>query len=173
MSKFGLGLRAFFRVFKDAVFAEQVGQLLGGQTPKALEPPEPQPPKPVRSEALTLLAALQREARIVDFLMENLDDYADAQVGAAVRDVHRESGALLQRMFGIEPLRTEAEGDALSVPQGFEPANFRLTGKVAGQAPYQGVLRHPGWRATRCDLPAWAGQDAAALTIAPAEVEIE
>ena len=173
MRKFGLGVRAFFRVFKDALFAEQLHQLLNAEPPQALDAPTLEVDlAPARSEALTLLAALQREARLVDFLMEGLEAYSDAQVGAAVRDVHRDSGALMQRLFGIEPLRPEAEGEGVSVPQGFVVANFRLTGNVAGEAPYQGVLRHSGWRATRCELPAWSGQDDVALTIAPAEVEV-
>ncbi len=72
------------------------------------EPPKPQPkPEPKkpaaaprgRSEALTLLATLQREARFVDFIMESLEGYSDAQIGAVARDVHRDCGKVLERLF--------------------------------------------------------------------------
>src|SRR5207253_6846543 len=36
--------------------------------------------------AVQLLAILQREGRLLDFLQEDVDGYADAQIGAAVRD---------------------------------------------------------------------------------------
>ncbi len=40
-------------------------------------------PASTRSDAVTLLAALQREARLVDLIQENLAAYSDAQIGAA------------------------------------------------------------------------------------------
>ena len=58
---------------------------------------------PGSSEAITLLAALQREARFVDFIQESLDGYSDAQIGAVARDVHRDCGAVLTRMFALRP----------------------------------------------------------------------
>ena len=59
------------------------------------------PKPPARSEAITLLAALQREARFVDFIQESLAGYTDAQIGAAARDVHRDCGTVLKRMFAF------------------------------------------------------------------------
>ncbi|MGV2334905.1 MAG UNVERIFIED_CONTAM: DUF2760 domain-containing protein [Planctomycetaceae bacterium] len=50
----------------------------------------PAPAKPQRSEAISLLATLQREGRLLDFLKEPIDAYSDAQIGAAVRDIHRD-----------------------------------------------------------------------------------
>jgi len=41
-----------------------------------------------------------------------------------------------------------------------------------GEPPYRGVLRHHGWRATRCELPTWTGSAQAATVVAPAEVEL-
>ena len=40
----------------------------------------PQPTAPVRNDAISLLATLQREARFVDIVKEPLADYSDAQV---------------------------------------------------------------------------------------------
>src|SRR5262245_5631107 len=48
--------------------------------------PAPPPPKPVpvkpSCEPLRLLTILQREGRLVDFLLEDIDGYTDQQVGA-------------------------------------------------------------------------------------------
>ena len=176
----GLAFRLFFRgLFADAAFVEQAGQLLDGKLSRAavaapLPAPGPTPAavKSGRSQALDLLSLLQREGRLVDFLKENLAAYSDAQIGAAVRDVHRDCGAALEKAFGLVPVRSETEGTGVTVPAGFDAASVRLSGNVSGQAPYQGTLRHAGWQATRCELPAYTGSEGAAKVIAPAEVEI-
>ena len=74
-------------------------------------------------------------------------------------------------MFGVEPLQTVAEGAPVEVPAGYDPARYRLVGNVPRQGPLRGKLAHPGWKATRYDVPAWTGQADAARIIAPAEVE--
>lgn len=182
MSSLMLALKAFFRTLFNREFRDQVDHLVRGELPapaaqQPVQPPAPQKPpepkRPQRSEALTLLAALQREARLVDFLMEPIAAYDDAQIGAAVRDIHRDSAALLERMFGVRPLENMAEGAAIEVPAGFDAARYSLTGAVSGPPPHRGVLAHHGWQATRCELPSWTGSDAAALVVAPAVVELK
>ncbi len=131
------------------------------------------PPKaPQRSEAITMLAAMQREARFLDFVEEPLDDYTDAQVGAAARDVHRNCRTVLRRLFAPQPLLSEAEGAEIDVPAGFDPARYRLVGQVTGEPPFHGRLAHPGWEAAKCDVPSWSGGKSATCVIAPAEVEL-
>ncbi len=146
------------------------------ETPQ-VEPPapaKPPPPKPpARSEAITLLAALQREARFVDFVQESLAGYSDAQIGAAARDVHRDCAAVLKRMFALRPAVTDEEGKEVDVPTGFDAGRWRLTGKVTGQPPFHGRLVHPGWEATVCELPTWSGSAEAARIVVPAEVELK
>jgi len=145
-------------------------------TAPAAKPPTPKPsaPKPpVRSEAITLLAALQREARFVDFVQESLAGYSDAQIGAAARDVHRDCGVVLQRMFALRPAVTEEEGKDVEVPIGFDAGRWRLTGNVTGEPPFHGRVVHPGWEATTCELPTWSGKSDAARIVAPAEVELK
>lgn len=176
-----------FRAFFLAVFSgsaagriasalqdESPAQLTGpSQTPKpAAAVPKP-PPAPSRSEAITLLATLQREARFVDFITEPLDDYSDAQVGAASRDVHRDCATVLKRLFAPEPMLSQEEGSQVEVADGFDPAAYKLTGNVTGSAPFTGQLVHAGWRATKCDLPSWNGNAETALVIAPADVELK
>ena len=171
MGNFGLGIRVMFRIWTDGALAEKIRRLL--------EPKAPAPPavgaklESQRNDALSLLAVLQREARFVDFVMEPIGGYSDAQIGAAARDVHRGCAAALQRAFAVQPLRTETENAAVQVPVGFDPAQFKLTGNVAGPPPFRGTLAHHGWKATQCELPAWTGSAAAALVIAPAEVELK
>lgn len=179
MYRLWLAIRVFFRTLFDAEIRRGVERLL---EPEEIEAEEraaeaaqkkerpARPPK--RSEALTLLAALQREARFVDFVKEPLGSYSDAQIGAAARDVHRHCGAVLDRLFGLEPLLDEQENASVEVPVGFDASLYRLTGNVTGEPPYRGTLAHHGWRATHCDLPEWTGSEAAALVVAPAEVEL-
>lgn len=185
MGRVGTAFRAFFRSLGNATFAEQVASLLDGTAPGLPAPgppPTAAPEKKIepakkpsgRNDALNLLAALQREARLVDFIKEPLAEYSDAQVGAAVRDVHRDCGAVLERLFSLRPLLDENEEAAVNVPAGFDTAKYRLTGNVAGQPPYHGTLRHHGWKATHVHLPQWTGEHTAdaAMVIAPAEVEL-
>lgn len=137
----------------------------------AKKPAEPK--KPTQSEAITLLATLQREARLVDFLKEDLSGYADEQVGAAVRAIQRDSAKVLDRFFALQPVVVDEEGAKVNVPAGFDAARYRLTGKVTGEPPFAGTLQHHGWEATKCELPQFTGSDSAAKTVAPAEVEIQ
>ena len=134
--------------------------------------PAKQPPKPVRSEAITLLATLQREARFIDFIKEPLDSYSDAQIGAAVRDVHRDCAKVLDRLFAIRALVDQEEGSAVEVAAGFDAGRYRLTGNVVGDPPFHGRLVHHGWEAAEVQLPAWSGTPASARVVAPVEVEL-
>ena len=144
------------------------------EPPKPAAPAaKPKPAVPARSEAITLLATLQREARLVDFLQEKLDEYTDEQIGAAVRDVHRDSAAVLDRLFALQPLSKETEGAELEIPAGFDAARFQLVGNVSGQPPFKGHLVHHGWLATRCELPVWSGSESATRIVAPTEVELK
>jgi hypothetical protein len=170
-------IRAFFAALGSAATAEKIRIAMETPTLPAPEKkdsrPTPSPPKqPTRSEAITLLAALQREARFVDLTQESLDEYTDAQVGAATRDVLRDCRDVLARIFDLTPVLDQDEGADVEVPAGFEAGRIRLTGNVSGQAPFRGSLVHHGWQAARCELPKWSGSDQTARVIAPAEVEL-
>jgi hypothetical protein len=185
MRRIWLAIRVFFAVLFHADMAARVEAILRGEAPKTpavdqvpkpearAEPKKGPPPKvPLRSEAITLLATLQREARFVDFLKEQLGGYTDAQIGAVARDVHRDCGLVIERLFGPVPVLSQEEGSEVEVPGGFDSGRFRLTGNVAGEPPFRGRLAHHGWEATRCDVPAWSGKATSARVIAPAEVEL-
>ena len=50
-----------------------------------------------------MLSILQRDARLIDFLMEDISGYSDDQVGAAVRSLHEQSRAALARYITLSP----------------------------------------------------------------------
>jgi hypothetical protein len=138
--------------------------------------PEPRPdPLAVAAAretgALALLALLQREGRLVDFLQQDVTSFADEDMGAAARVVHAGCGKALREHATIDPVRTEEEGAAVELPEGYEASSVKLVGDVKGSPPYSGTLRHRGWRASKVKLPEpVAGHDVRVL--APAEVEL-
>ena len=180
-------IRVFFVVLFRRDSASRIHGLLesnstaigANDTPK-LPPPseskaiESKPSSPTlsksarRSEALTLLSALQREARFLDLVCESLDQYNDAQIGAAARDVLRDTRKSLDRMFGLQHLIDSPEGEAIEIPNDASPARWRIVGKESGK---RGTLSHAGWKATKMDLPMWSGGADDAMVIAAAEVE--
>ena len=121
--------------------------------------------------ALQLLGLLQREARFVDFIQEDVAPYSDAEIGAAARVVHGGCRKLLAEHFTLAPVRAEAEGSRVTLAAGFDASAIRLTGNVVGQAPFTGTLSHRGWQVTQVRLPQLTDARAAAI-IAQAEVEL-
>lgn len=130
------------------------------------------PKKSDRNDAITLLATLQREARFIDIVKEPLAEYSDAQVGAAARDVLRDCGVVLDRLFKIQPILSEEDGAAVGIPADSTASKIRLTGNVREDAS-GGVLVHHGWEAQQCELPTWSGPKEASLVVAQAEVEVK
>lgn len=182
MGSLSLAIRVFFKIVGNREFSNRLTELMAAPGRPALvaptqsiqsRPPSDAPPvsKPARSDAINLLAVLQREARLIDFLQESLSDYSDEQIGGAVREVHRGCSAALARMFDIAPIAAEAEGAAAVAPAGFDAARYRLTGNLHGAPPYRGTVRHRGWEARRCQLPSWTGEPNAANVLAPIEIE--
>ena len=133
----------------------------------------PAPPKPLAGPndgAVQILAILQRDARLVDFLMEDIAAYSDDQVGAAVRDVHSQAREALQRYLKLAPVVDGVEGVYIKT-DGVSKGAFKLVGNVpANGKAAGGLLRHKGWKADKVDLPAAAP---AGGLLAPAEIEVE
>ena len=133
--------------------------------------PPSAPAKPTTDAAVQLLALFQREGRLVDFLREDIQPYDDVQIGAAVRTIHQACRQVLAEHLTLEPVLNKHEGEEVEVPKDFDPSAIRLTGNVSGEPPFQGTVRHPGWRATHLKLPTQpSGQDP--KIVAPAEIEI-
>jgi hypothetical protein len=120
---------------------------------------------------LHLLAVLQRQGRLVDFLFEDLDAYEDAQIGAAVRGIHENCRKVVAKNLSLEAVIDGTEGEEVTIEKGFDPAAVKLTGNVTGEPPFRGLLRHRGWRTDKIELPVLSDTQDAAV-IAPAEVEI-
>jgi Domain of unknown function (DUF2760) len=126
------------------------------------------------AEIVSFLATLQERGRLVDFLMDDITAYSDAQVGAAARVVHEGCKVTLREHFAIRPIRDESEGSHVSVPAGYAADEYRLVGKISGEAPFSGTLVHRGWKTEWVKLPRVMRTGGDRLpTVAPAEVELK
>lgn len=162
-----LAFKAFFSILTRGELPERLRA-----TPPAVATAAPvrETAKRADSTATEMLAVLQRDGRLVDFLMEDLTAFPDAQIGAAVRDVHAGCRRALQRYVTLAPVLDGEEGRSIMVAAGTDAATVKLLGNVTGQAPFRGVLRHRGWRVERLELP--AVPTAGGSVVAPAEVEL-
>jgi hypothetical protein len=180
-----VAFRAFFIALSDKRRAEAIRQAL--ETPTevrsqsdridvkiAAGPANAEAPtgdvSPSRSEALTLLSMLQREARLVDLIQEPLDQYSDSQVGAAARPCLIQCRTTLERAFDLKPIVSEQEGAIVTVPDSASPLSYQWLG--SGQnGSVGGRLVHPGWQAKRCEVARWTGKPEDSLVIFPAQLE--
>jgi hypothetical protein len=140
------------------------------RTPKKAE--QQQGREAVDQGVSRVLSIFQNKGRLIDFLEEDISGYGDAQIGAAVRQIHQDCRNALHEYITLVPVMPDAEGDTVTVPAGFDASEIRLTGRVAGQPPFRGIVQHCGWRITRVELPDQPKGQKAAI-IAPAEVEID
>jgi len=124
-----------------------------------------------RRRDLHLVSLLQREGRLIDFLKEDLEQYDDVQIGAAVRSIQESCQKTLNRYVDPQSILDQAESEEVTVPEGFDPSVIKLTGNVSGNPPFKGTLQHRGWRAGRRNLPTLSGTVDPDV-ISPAEVEI-
>jgi len=129
------------------------------------------PPVRASDGALQILAILQRDSRLIDFLMEDIAAYSDDQIGAAVRQLHDQAREALGRYVTLQPVIDGVEVTFSKAPAG-GPGAVKFIGNVPATPPAGGTLRHKGWRAAKVDLPPMAGKQDIAV-IAPAEIEIE
>jgi len=169
--RIGLAFKAFFRVFSDESFAGNVEHLLGGHAPALQEQAEPAEPT-APPAAVQVLALLQREGRLVDFLQEDLAGASDAQIGAVVKStVYEGCRRALREYLDLVPVLGSAEGEQVTIEPGFDASAVRLVGRVEGDPPFRGILRHPGWRLQAARLPS-PSEGVDASVVMPAEVEI-
>jgi hypothetical protein len=170
LSNISNAFRAFFALLggklpPDIAQAYGYSRAVPVQTPTA--PPKPQ--LGPAEGAVQILSILQRDARLVDFLMEDLSGYSDDQVGAAVRDVQTQSRAALERYMRLAPVIDSVEGEYTKT-SGLPGNTLRLVGKVPPDGKASGgVLRHKGWKAEGIELP----KAEPGAVLAPAEIEIE
>lgn len=158
-----------WRILIKSQFANEVAAALieaeAARTRAAL------PPERVHASALALLAAFQREGRLVDFLQQEVAGFSDEEIGAAARVVHGGCRKPFQQFFVMTPAAKEKEGGPITVPSGFDAHRIRLTGNVSGQPPFKGTLKHQGWIAAEVRMPS-VSDALDPRIIAPAEVEL-
>ena len=181
-SRIGIAIASFFKIIGNSEFAGGVQALRaaaraskaaaeGAEGSKPSKPAAPPLKEAAPDGALQLLGLLQREARFIDFIQEDVAAYGDADVGAAARLVHQGCRKVLSDNFSIASVREEAEGSAITLDEGFDAAAIRITGNVVGQPPFTGSLAHRGWRVVETRLPKLSDSHELRI-VAPAEVEL-
>ena len=168
-----LAIKAFFAILFKGALPDDLAAALGlarRAAPKPAPAPAPAAATPADG-ALQILAILQRDSRLIDFLMEDVSAYSDDQVGAAVRSLHDQCRDALNRYVQMAPVIDGVEGTFTRLAS-IDPSNVKLLGNVPPQPPPGGILRHKGWRCVKIDLPVLHGKQDMKV-IAPAEVEIE
>jgi hypothetical protein len=172
--KIGLAFRCFFNLLFGGELSDGVLTELG-LTKRMVAPAKPVAPLPpartTSDGALQFLGILQRDSRLVDFLMEDIKSYSDDQVGAAVRELHDQCRDAVARYVTLQPVIDGVEGTFTKAPSS-DPNMVKFVGNVPATPPAGGTLRHKGWRAAKIDLPALAAKQDATI-LAPAEIEIE
>jgi hypothetical protein len=167
----GARIALALRILFEGRLAARAATAATGIAPALAPAPSPIAAAADPTPALQLLALLQREGRLVDFLQQDIASFSDADVGTSARVVHEGCRKALRAHATVEPVRPEDEGTRVTLPPGFDPDEVKLVGDVKGQGPFTGVLRHRGWRATRLELPRLVGSHDARV-LAPAEVEV-
>jgi hypothetical protein len=141
---------------------------------KIVHAPAPEPvvlKEATPDAALQLLGLLQKEARFIDFIKEDIAAFSDADIGIAARVVHEGCNKAINEHFTLATVRSEQEGSKITLPVNFDAAAVRLTGNIVGTAPFIGTLVHKGWQVTGIRLPKLTSGHNAAI-VAPAEVEL-
>lgn len=122
-----------------------------------------------RSEAIALLALLQRRAGLVDFIYHDLEGMTDEQIGRLARNVLDQSHACLEECLGISTIVEQAEGELVDIPDAASPNRWDLLGDLSSE---QGRVIHPGWIASSLELPGWKGSQDNSMVIAPVKVDV-
>jgi hypothetical protein len=139
---------------------------------KLVQAPEPVVLKEATPDAaLQLLGLLQKEARFIDFIKEDISAFSDSDIGVAARVVHEGCNKAINEHFTLAAIRNEQEGSKITLPESFDAATVRLTGNIVGTAPFTGTLVHKGWQVTNIRLPKLTLGHNASI-VAPAEVEL-
>ena len=178
MNRLFLAFRCFFSLVFHGRLSDSAIAALGLSRRPTAGPATPAKPTAAAAPtvktsdgALQILGILQRDSRLIDFLMEDITAYSDDQVGAAVRELHNQCRDSVARYVTLQPVIDSVEGTFTQAPSK-DPNLVKFIGNVPATPPSGGTLRHKGWRAVKVDLPALgAKQDASVL--APAEIEIE
>lgn len=172
-----MAFRSFFAILGGNL-PQDVASHFGYAKPARKQAETPKPVEVQTSDgALQILGILQRDARLLDFLMEDIGPFTDEQVGSAVRDVHAQCRESLAKYIKLAPVIDGVEG-TFAKPESAgavakDPSAIRFVGNLPAQGkPNGGTLRHKGWRVDSASLPAIGSRQSVAI-LAPAELEVE
>jgi hypothetical protein len=183
LERIDFAFRCFFSILFRSVIPDDIARKLLKPAAAAEQAPVPAAPAISRLQkaegqasetfdrAVQMLALLQRDGRLIDFLSENISAYPDGQLGAAVRTIHETCRQAIEQYVKLEPILNSEEDQPVTVEAGFDPAAIKLIGNVKGEPPVRGLLRHKGWRVKEMKMPPLP-QGAGRSVIAPAEVEL-
>ncbi|MBK9171276.1 MAG: DUF2760 domain-containing protein [Bryobacterales bacterium] len=171
MGRIILAFRSFFAILFSGSLPDDAAAALGLSRKPAKPAPKPGPERGPADGAMQILGILQRDARLVDFLMEDIGGYTDDQVGAAVRELHAQCRETLDRYARVEPVIDGVEGTFTRAPEG-DGSAVKWMGNVPPKPPEGGTLRHRGWRCVRLELPQLGAKQKPDI-LAPAELEVE
>jgi hypothetical protein len=178
LSRILLAFRAFFNILFKGRLSDALASSLGlsrrAAAPASAAKPSASAAAPAAQTsdgALQMLGILQRDSRLLDFLMEDVAAYSDDQIGAAVRELHDQCRDSVSRYVTLQPVIDGVEGTFVQAPSK-DPNLVKFVGNVPAKPPSGGTLRHKGWRAAKVNMPPLAAKQDATI-LAPAEIEIE
>jgi hypothetical protein len=88
-----------------------------------------------------------------------------------VRSIQQDCKQAVKKYIDPRPVVDADEGQPITIEPGFDMNAVTLVGDVAGDPPFEGIVRHPGWKAGRKEIPNLADvRDSAVIT--PAEIEV-
>ncbi len=127
-----------------------------------------------QTDLLTFLSLLQEKGRLLDFLMEDITAFSDAQIGAAGRVVHQGCSKVLREFFNISPLRLDDEGSVVRLDVNDSLHDYRILGKNNETTPFTAKILHRGWGTDAINIPrrSSTGDFQGKHVISPIEVEV-
>ncbi len=176
MNRISLAFRCFFNLLFGGALSDQTlrdlrlsrRETTAAKATPAAASAAAAPAVKTSDGALQMLAIMQRDARLVDFLMEDISAYQDDQIGAAVRELHDQCRDSIARYVTLQPVIDGVEGTFAKAPSN-DPNLVKFIGNVPAKPPAGGTLRHKGWRVAKVNLPALSGKQDVTV-VAPAEI---
>ena len=118
-----LAIRSFFSILFKGALSDDLAAALGLSRRAVAKPAPTTAPATPSDGALQILAILQRDSRLIDFLMEDITAYSDDQVGAAVRSLHDQCRDALNRYVQLAPVIDGVEGTFTRSPRSIRRAS--------------------------------------------------
>lgn len=72
-----------------------------------------------------------------------------------MRSIQADCKQAVKKYIDPRPVVNVNEGDTFTVESGFDMNAITLVGNVTGEPPFEGIVRHPGWKAGKKKSPGW------------------